>query len=225
MLRNGLEVPILGAIAAIAAGVWLFVEVAEGVVEGKAGKIDAAILMALRSSTEPGQPFGPEWLKETMRDISGLGGPEVLSMLVAVAVVFLLLAARRRTALFVGCGALGGAIVSILLKAGFSRPRPDLAPHATYVYSASFPSGHAMLSAVVYLTFGVLIARLTPRPGLKVYVMGVAAALCILVGISRVYLGAHWPSDVLAGWAAGTAWAFGCQFVARFLNLEEGAQR
>ncbi len=218
MLRNGLEVSILGTVAAVTSGLWLLFEVAEG------PKIDAAILMAFRSSGEPDQPVGPEWLREVMRDLSGLGSPEVLCLLVGAVVIFLLLSARHRIALFLAFTALGGAVASVLLKAGFSRPRPGLVPHATFVYSTSFPSGHAMLSAVVYLTFGVLLARLTPGRYLKIYIMGIAAALSVLIGISRVYLGAHWPSDVLAGWAAGAAWAFGCWLLARTFNLE-GAKR
>src|SRR5512135_3407314 len=131
MLRNGLEVSILGAVAAVTSGLWLVFEVAEG------SKIDAAILMAFRSSGGPDQPVGPEWLREAMRDLSGLGSPEVLCLLVAVVVIFLLLSARQRMALALAFTALGGGVASVLLKAGFSRPRPDLAPHATYVYSTS----------------------------------------------------------------------------------------
>jgi len=218
MLRNGLEVSILGAVAAVTSGLWLFFEVAER------PEIDAAILMAFRAPGEPDQPVGPEWLRETMRDLSGLGSPEVLCLLVAVVVIFLLLAARRRMALFIAFTALGGGLASVVLKAGFNRPRPDLVPHATFEYGSSFPSGHAMLSAVVYLTFGVLIAQVTPGRCLKIYIMGIAAALPVLIGISRVYLGAHWPSDVLAGWAAGAAWAFGCWLLARVFNLEGAKQ-
>lgn len=224
MLRNWLEVPILGAIAAITSVLWLFIEIAEEVVKGETGKIDTVILTVFRSSEDPTQPFGPGWLREIMRDISGLGSPGVLSLLVVTTVIFLLLSERRRIALFVLLATLGGGLVSVLLKEGFSRPRPDLFPHGAFVYSTSFPSGHAMMSAVVYLTLGALIAQLIPSRRLKIYVMGIAAALPILIGISRVYLGVHWPSDVLAGWAAGAAWALGCWLVAHVFKLGNGAK-
>lgn len=224
MLR-GWKFPILAAIVAITSVLWLFIETAEGVVKGETGKIDAAILMAFRSSGDPAKPFGPAWLSETMRDISGLGSPAVLSLLVIATVILLLLSERRRIALFVLLATLGGGLVSILLKGIFGRPRPDLVPHGTVVYSTSFPSGHAMMSAVVYLTLGALVAGLIPDRWLKIYVMGIAATLSILVGISRVYLGIHWPSDVLAGWAAGAVWALECWLVAHVFNLEDGAKR
>jgi undecaprenyl-diphosphatase len=224
MLRNWLEVRLLGAISAIASMLWLFIEIAEEVVEGETGEIDTAILMVFRSPEDPTQPFGPGWLREFVRDISGLGSPGVLGLLVAATFIFLFLSKKRRTALFVLLATLGGGLVSILLKEGFGRPRPDLFPHSTLVYSTSFPSGHAMLSAVVYLTLGALIATLIPSRWLKIYVMAIAATLSILIGVSRVCLGVHWPSDVLAGWAAGAAWALGCWLVFHLINLENGAK-
>ncbi len=102
---------------------------------------------------------------------------------------------------------LSGTIVSQLLKIGFARPRPDLVPYGTEVFTASFPSGHAMMSAVVYLTLGALLARTESRRRVKSYVMAIAAVLTLLVGLSRIYLGVHWPSDVVAGWALGAGWA------------------
>lgn len=225
MFRNGLEVSVLGALAATASALWLVVEAGGVIAGGKAGSLDVAILMAFRSSAEPGQPAGRRWVMEIMRDVSGLGSPEVLCMLVGITVIFLFLAGRRRTSLFLALSTLGGAIASVLLKAAFGRARPDLAPYATYVYTTSFPSGHAMLSAVVYLILGFMVARLTPDRWLKIYVLGVAAALFIVIGVSRLYLGSHWPSDVLGGWAAGAAWAFGSALVAGVCELEGGATR
>jgi undecaprenyl-diphosphatase len=225
MLRNWLEVPILGSIAAITSVLWLFIEIAESVDKGETGKIDTAILMAFRSPEDPTQPFGSEWLREFVRDISGLGSPGFLSLLVIATVFFFMLSERRRTAFFVLLATLGGGLVSILLKEGFARSRPDMVPHGTYVYSSSFPSGHAMMSAVVYLTLGALVAQLIQSRWLKIYIMAIAATLSILIGVSRVYLGLHWPSDVLAGWAAGAAWALGCWLVAHVFNLENGAKR
>lgn len=225
MLRNWLEVRFLGAIAAIASSLWLFIEIAEAVVDGETGKVDTAILMFFRSPVDPAQPFGTEWLREFVRDISGLGSPGVLGLLVAAMIIFLLFSEKRKAALFVLLATLSGGLVSILLKEVFGRPRPDLVPHSSLVYSTSFPSGHAMLSAVVYLTLGAMVARVIPSRWLKAYVMGIAATLTILIGVSRIYLGVHWPSDVLAGWAAGASWALGCWLVAHVFNLGNGERR
>jgi undecaprenyl-diphosphatase len=111
----------------------------------------------------------------------------------------------------------GGQVVTTLAKHGFDRPRPDLVPHGMQVYTASFPSGHSMMAAVTYLTMAVLVARVQPTRALKAYVLALAVLVTVAVGISRVYLGVHWPTDVLAGWSAGAAWALGCWLVARWL--------
>jgi undecaprenyl-diphosphatase len=112
----------------------------------------------------------------------------------------------------------GGTLLSTLLKLGFDRPRPDLVAHLVDVRTLSFPSGHAMLSAVTYLTIGVLVARVSPKRRIKVYVTAVALVLTLAIGLSRVYLGVHWPTDVLAGWSIGAAWAMACWLGAVFLQ-------
>lgn len=225
ILRTRIEPRLLAAIAAIASSAWLFIETAEEVLEGATRSIDTAILLAFRSPGAPTDPLGPKWFEEFARDISGLGGSGVLTLIVAASAVFLWLAGKHRTVLFVLASTLGGALATTLLKAGFGRPRPDLVPHGSYVTSASFPSGHAMMSAVVYLTLAALVARLIPQRWLKLYVLAVATVLSGLIGLSRVYLGVHWPSDVLAGWVAGAAWALGCWTVAQLGHLDNGAGR
>ncbi|ODS89987.1 MAG: PA-phosphatase [Devosia sp. SCN 66-27] len=218
MLRNRLEPRILAAIVAAATAAWIFVEVAEKVVEGETRAIDTAILLLLRAPADPAPP-GSKWLEEVARDITGLGSPVVLGLIIMATAVFFRLADRGRVALFVIAATVSGAVTSTLLKEFFSRPRPDLVPHGAYVYTASFPSGHAMMAAVVYLTLGALIARVASERKLKLYIMAVATLLAGLVGVSRVYLGVHWPTDVLAGWAAGAAWALACWGVAQLLDL------
>ena len=125
---------------------------------------------------------------------------------------------RYGAAVLVLAATLGGLLVSHLLKDLYDRPRPELVPHLTPVSTSSFPSGHAMLSAVVYLTLGALLARLVERWWVKLYVIVAALGLTGLVGFSRVYLGVHYPTDVLAGWAAGLSWAILCWLAARYLQ-------
>lgn len=157
-------------------------------------------------------------MEQSARDFTALGGVSVLTLITLVAVAFLGLQGKRRAALFVLLAVIGGLVLSSLLKIGFDRPRPELVPHGTMVNTASFPSGHSMMSAVAYLTLGALLARVQPKRRLKVFLMSVACLLTLVVGVSRVYLGVHWPTDVLAGWAAGAAWASLCWMVAMRLQ-------
>lgn len=224
MSRQWLELRFLGGVLAAASAMWLFIEVAEEVVEGDARAIDTAILMFFRTPGDPADPVGPRWLEDLARDLTALGSPVVLGIIVGVACLFLLLAGRRRTSLFVLGATASGGIASTLLKLSFNRPRPDLVPHTLYVSSASFPSGHAMISALVYLTLGALVARLVRGRRLKLYVLSVAVLVSGLVGLTRVYLGVHWPSDVVGGWAAGAAWALGWWAAAQLIHLGEESE-
>lgn len=205
--RRWLELRFLASVCAAASALWAFIEVAESVVEGETHTLDLAVLMALRTAGNPADPLGPRGMEQFARDITALGSPGVLTLLVIAASVFLLLARHHRSALLVLAATGSGALATRLLKLSFDRPRPELIPADIYISTASFPSGHAMGSAFVYLTLGALLAQASTNQRLKLYVLGVALALTGVVGISRVYLGVHWPSDVLAGWAAGAFWA------------------
>lgn len=215
---NWLEPKILSSIIAASLAVWVFVETAENVIDGHVRYLDTAILMALHRS----DPANLDWFYEFVRDISGLGGMGVLGLLTFASVIFLVISNKSKTAFFVTFATLSGTALSSLLKLGFDRPRPDLIPHLTHVYSASFPSGHAMVSAVVYLTLGTLLNRVVSGVWSKIFVMVVAVLLTGLIGLSRLYLGVHWPSDVLAGWAAGAAWALMWWTIANVINLDNG---
>jgi undecaprenyl-diphosphatase len=204
------ELTILFAIALVIGGTWLFVQLADEVVEGETATLDERLLLAFRNPADRSDPIGPPWVEESMRDFTALGGAGVLFLLTASVIVYLVIQRRLRAALLIGLAVIGGMVLSQLLKSAFDRPRPDLVPHGSYVYFASFPSGHSMLSAATYLTLGALLARLQKKRRLKLYVLLLAAAVTVLVGISRVYLGVHWPTDVLAGWAAGAVWAALC---------------
>ena len=208
-----LELRTLALTVVVSIGALGYVELADEVREGETRSIDETLLLAMRSRSDLADPVGPRWFEETARDFTALGGSPVLLALVAATTIYLLLARRRRAALFVLVATGGGQLLSSGFKAVFQRPRPALVPHGVFVYSASFPSGHAMMSAVTYLTLGALLARLHRPPALKAFCLGLAAVLTLVVGASRVYLGVHWPTDVLAGWAAGSVWASACWLV------------
>lgn len=214
------EFALLAALAVAASAIWGFAELAEEVLEGETHAFDERILLALRSATDPSDPLGPGWLEELMRDLTALGSMGLLTIITLAVAAFLALDRKTHAALFVLLAVGGGALLSTLLKIGFDRPRPDLVPHGSIVYTASFPSGHAMLAAVVYLTLGALLARVQPRRLLKLYLLGLALLLTVAVGASRVYLGVHWPTDVLAGWAVGAAWALLCWTAALWLQRQ-----
>jgi len=195
------------AMGIAALGAFAFMAIADEALEGDTHAFDESILKALREPGDASNPIGPAWLADMMADLTALGGIAVLTLLVVGVVFYLLSVGKRGTALLVG-GAVGsGAILSTLLKLGFDRPRPDLVAHLSHAYSSSFPSGHAMLSAVTYLTLGVLLARAHERRRTKIIVMTYGVTLTVLIGLSRIYLGVHWPTDVMAGWALGAAWA------------------
>ncbi len=212
------ELLFLLGLLAVAAALFGFVELAGEVMEGETTGFDRAVLLALRNPADLSDPIGPRWLEEVARDITALGSTAVLTLVTLAATGFLALSGRRGAALLVIGATGGGALLSSLLKLGFERPRPDLVPHAVAVYTASFPSGHAMLSAVTWLTLGALLMRIEPHRRVKGYVLAVAVLTTLLVGISRVYLGVHWPTDVLAGWCLGAAWALLCWLLALWLQ-------
>jgi undecaprenyl-diphosphatase len=190
-----------------------FIKIADEVVEGETRTFDEGIVLALRTPGDISQPIGPPWLQEMVRDFTALGSTGVLTIITLGVVGWLVFSGKRRTAGLVLVAVLCGVVFSSLLKSGFARPRPDLVPHPVAVFTSSFPSGHAMMSAVVYLTLGFLVARTQNSIAIKVYLLSLALFLTLLVGLSRIYLGVHWPSDVLAGWAAGACWALMCSFV------------
>lgn len=203
------EVGLLAAFLVVVLLILGFGWLAEEVLEGDTSGFDAAVIMALRSGGNPADPIGPPWIEETGRDVTALGSFTFLGFVLAVVVGYLVLIRKRGAALLMAVAVLGGAVVSTLLKLGFDRPRPDI-PHAARVFTASFPSGHATLSAITFLTVGALLTRVAAERRVKVYFVSVAVFLTVIVGLSRLYLGVHYPSDVLAGWLVGSAWAILC---------------
>lgn len=217
-LLRARELVTVALVAVVAGGLWIFLEVAEAVREEEVRTVDRAVLLAVRDPADPAEPLGPRWLEEMGRDLTALGGTAVLTLVSAAAALFLWMARRPRSVALLLVAIAGGQVLSLLLKHGYARPRPDLVPHGSYVYTASFPSGHSMMSAVVYLTLGALLARVLPRRRMKLLVMACALGATALTGVSRVYLGVHWPTDVVAGWALGASWAVACWLAADLLD-------
>ena len=216
------ELTVLLSLLLVSAGTWGFIALAGEVVEGDTEEFDKRILQALRQPNDPSQPMGPEWLSELSRDITSLGGVGVLSLITAMVAGYLYLDKRKTALLFLLAATASGFWLGYFLKLAFGRERPDIELHLAVVDSPSFPSGHSMMSAIVYLTLGTLLARLVVQRRLKLYCLSVAVVLTGLIGMSRVYLGVHYPTDVLAGWTAGLVWATLCWLLARVLQRQRG---
>jgi undecaprenyl-diphosphatase len=216
-LADSDAVLLVRALLAVAA-IWLFIGVADAVREGDVSDVDERILRALRDPAHPEDPVGPPWFESVVRDVTALGSKVVLLIFTTAVAVFLAVRRQSHALILLVVSTVGGMILADSLKQVFVRPRPELVPHLAAVYSTSFPSGHAMTSAVVYLTLGALLSQLVEGRALKVYFLGVACFLTFVVGLSRVYLGVHYPTDVLAGWSAGLAWAVLCWMAASYLQ-------
>jgi len=223
--RRWPEFRIVLAFVALTGALWGFVWLAGEVLEGDTRVFDTYLLLLLRNPSDASDPLGPIWFEQMARDFTALGSVGVLTLVSVAVVVFLVLARRRAAALMVVACIGGGWLVTEALKHGFERPRPDLVPHGAVIFTSSFPSSHAAMSAVVYLTLGALLARVQPGRRLKIHLMSSAVLLTLLVGVSRVYLAVHWPSDVLAGWTVGAAWALTCWMAMRWLQRHGEVER
>jgi undecaprenyl-diphosphatase len=213
--RAGLSLLVL---MLMSGAVWAFIELADEVVEGSTEAIDKKLLLALRNPADTSDPLGAHWVEELGRDLTALGGVGILTLFTFSILGFLLLRRKFHASLYLALSVGGGIAASSLLKLLFSRPRPDLVAHGSYVYTTSFPSGHSMMSTAVFFTLAALLASLESSLRVRTYLLGIATLFSLLVGISRVYLGVHWPSDVLAGWTAGIAWALLCWLIAQHLQ-------
>jgi undecaprenyl-diphosphatase len=177
------------------------------VMDDDVAELDRAIMLAMRVPGHPDQPLGPHWLPSAVRDVTALGSTTVLTMVVTLTACFLALRGRFRSALLVIAATTLGAFAVTLIKAMIARARPDLVGQLMEEASHSFPSGHAANSAIVYLTLATLLFPVVRGWHMRGFVLAAAMLLVGLIGVSRVYLGVHWPSDVLAGWAFGSCWA------------------
>jgi len=202
-----------------------FIKTVEEMLEGDMREFDEWLLLLLRRPDNPQIPVGPNWLIEAAQDITALGGRMMLILVILVVAGYLALERRYGAMWLVAITASGGGLLSTLMKYGFARDRPDIVPHLVAVGSPSFPSGHSMLAAVIYPTLGALLAGFAVRRRTKAYVLTVSLLVTLLVGSSRVYLGVHYPTDVMAGWSAGLAWALGCWLLARYLQARGAVEQ
>ena len=212
LLRH-VETRTLLILIAVTGGVWAFVKLADVVARGDTQSFDERILLAFRNPADLADPIGPPWVEELCRDLTALGGVAVLTLACMAIAGLLMLDGKKRWAILVVFAMVGGALLGVALKSLSDRPRPDLVPHGSDVYTTSFPSGHSTMAAVAYLTAAALLCRLYDRKRLQVYLITWAVLLTLAIGFSRIYLGVHWPTDVLGGWTLGAVWALCCWWV------------
>lgn len=202
--------------------VWTFLALTGEVRELETSRFDQTVLLAFRVAGNLETPVGPRWLQESVRDITALGGFAALTLIAVMAILLLLMHGRRTQALIFGATVVFAQFAAEAVKHIVDRARPDLVPHHDLVYSASFPSGHAVMAPVVYLTLAAILAAGDRRRSVKVLLLVGAALLVIVIGVSRVYLGVHWPTDVLAGWTMGTAIALAASVVLHLTAPQRG---
>lgn len=186
---------------------WGFIEIADEVIEGDLGTVDEAVLSFFRVEGDMTRPIGPLFLEKTARDITALGSYSVIGLVTLATVAVLVFVGQKTAGLFSFLSVASGVALVYFLKLGFDRPRPELVSHFVDVSTASFPSGHSTMSFLTYLSLALLACRAMPTKRAKSFVIGLGIFIAGLVALSRVYLGVHWPSDVLAGGFLGVFWA------------------
>lgn len=206
-LLGKLETRTLVLLVALVGVPSLFLSIAGEVAEGETAALDRRLLLAFRMPGDPSDPIGPRWFEESMRDITAMGGFTVLTIVTIAATLLLIFHRRGREALIFATTVVLAYASSEILKAFYDRDRPMIVAHGSIVYSQSFPSGHSTAAAATFLTLATVVASVEPRRRTKALVYGLAISGVLAVGVSRVYLGVHWPTDVLAGWALGSSWA------------------
>jgi len=200
----------------------VFLKLASEVMEGDTQSMDTKIVRALRQADDPSKPIGPPWTADVLEDLTALGGPTVTWLVILSLTGYLLLETKYRTALFVFVTAASGDLVNHAIKGVFSRARPTVVPHLRDAFSTSFPSGHSMESAIVYLTLAAMLMRIVEGRVTKAYCLGLAVLITFLVGVSRVLLGVHYPTDVIGGWIIGLFWASLCWLAAQHYEVRAG---
>ena len=214
---NAHRLPVV-LLAIVALGVFVFIQIADEMAEGELRKFDESLLLSMRIAGDPSQTWGPAWLQETAVEITSIGGYPLIMLTFAAVAGFFIVTRRYGAAAYAVLSVGSGALLSQMLKQYYGRPRPDLIDQLDTVHTLSFPSGHALVTTVAYLTLASLVTGFLTDRRARVYVISVAVFVAVIVGVSRVYLGVHWPSDVAAGWALGAAWASLSWLILHFIN-------
>jgi undecaprenyl-diphosphatase len=191
------------AFLSVAAALFLTIALASGHIFA----IDNDMLLLLRQATDLQQPTGPHWLLNAFENFTSLGSSAVTGLILAIAIVATIAVRDYRSGLYLALVYAGAQILSNGAKVLIARPRPEIVPHLVDAGGFSFPSGHSTLSAGTYLALGLLIAGRQSTTSMRVLVLLAAATPIALVGFSRIYLGVHYPTDVLGGWLIGASWA------------------
>lgn len=180
--------------------------------------MDDRILLLMREPGDPSRGLGGDALAGMVRDLTALGSGTVTGLFAIAFVGYLLMVGRPRAALFVVIAVLGAWGLNTVLKELFARERPTIVTHLMTANEPSFPSGHTMIATTFYPTMAELLGRLGPHRRVRLYLMGLAITFALAIGMTRIYLGVHYPSDVLGGLCAGLGWALFCGIVARVLQ-------
>lgn len=187
---------------------WIgFTLVVLAVERGASARIDEAGLLFWRAIPDL-RPRGPGWLLEGVRDVTALGGVLLRNLFALAAIAALLFMRLRREAVLLAGTIVSGWVVDSAIKHFIGRPRPTIVPHLTDAAGTSFPSGHSFNSAVVYIAIALAFAAMSSRHSVRATIVVAAMLLSLLIAFSRVWLGVHYPSDVIAGWLGGAGWAF-----------------
>ena len=200
---GGLGLFLVAGIVISIIATWIFGEFAEVVVAGKTQAFDEAVLRWLGAHRTP-------LLDSAMLEITALGTGVVVMMIVSISALFLALTQHKYSALLLLVATFGGVVLNQVLKLFFDRPRPEVIVWGTHAASSSFPSGHAMSATIVYSTVAYLASRLHEHAWQRWLTLSIAGIVIILISVSRLYLGVHYPSDVLAGGIIGLGWAAFC---------------
>ncbi len=221
---GGTDLFLLLGLLVLVGGVLMFLLLADLVHAGQTQLMDVRIMEWVCSLDQEGW-LSPQVGEELGRDLTALGGVAFITLMTLGVVGFLLIWRKYHAALLVVVATLGGLGISSSLKYVIDRPRPTVCQHRSAAMTSSFPSGHSTMAAVVYFTLAALLARSIRQRGMKRYLLSVAALLTLLVGFSRVYMGVHYPTDVLAGWSVGLAWAVVCWLLARWLQRHGAVEK
>ena len=207
---------LLAVIVAVGAAIWGVLWLSGEVRAGETTAFDRALILALRQTIDPDRLRGPAWLQESARDITALGGFTVLGLVSVAAIAVLIVYGRRRQALVFAAAAVGAQALAEAIKSIVGRPRPSFVARYDLIASSSFPSGHSMMAPAIYFTLASIVAAGELRPAARVLLMAGSVVLVAAIGVSRVYLGVHWPTDVVAGWTLGSAVALVAWVVLRW---------